>query len=127
MQSITSDPPLNGVKPEEVKTEEIKTEEKPDIKSDIKTESDRPAFNRCYSTEATSGTLYLKRIQSVADSKKGSRVVKYPLASTFSNKSKPMRSILVLVKHDLKKLSRNGGLITTDGFNYNAKPNTGES
>ena len=122
MQSITSDPSLNGVK-----QEEVKTEEKADIKPDMKTESTRPAFNRCYSTEATSGTLYLKRIQSVADSKKGSRVVKYPLASTFSNKSKPMRSILVLVKHDLKKLARNGGLITTEGFNYNAKPNTGES
>ena len=129
MQSITSEPPLNGVKSEDVKTEE-KPEVKPDIKSDVttdvKTESDRPAFTRCYSTEATAGTLYLKRIQSVAESKKGSRVVKYPLASTFSNRSKPLRSILVLVKHDLKKLARNGGLVTTDGFNYNAKPNTGK-
>ena len=120
MQSITSDPPVNGVK-----SEEVKTEEKTEIKTEVKLEKDQPAFNRCYSTENTSGTLYLKRIQSVADSKKGSRVVKYPLASTFCNKSKPLRSILVLVKHDIKKLARSAGLTYADGFNYNAKPNTG--
>ena len=77
-------------------------------------------FNDCFS-----GTLYLKRIQSVADSKKTSRVVKYPLASTFCTKSKQMRSILVLVKHELKRLSRNAGQVQVDGFNYTAKPNSG--
>ena len=66
----------------------------------------------------------MKRIQSVADSKKTSRVVKYPLASTFASKSKGMRSILVLVKHELKRLSRNAGMVMADGFNYTAKPNS---
>ena len=35
-----------------------------------------------------------------------------------------MRSILVLVKHELKRLSRNAGMVMVDGFNYNAKPNS---
>ena len=68
--------------------------------------------------------MYLKRIQSVADSKKSSRVVKYPLASTFCTKTKQMRSMLVLVKHELRKLSRRGGMVMADGFNYLAKPNS---
>ena len=46
------------------------------------------------------------------------------MASTFSSKSKQMRSILVLVKHELKRLSRNAGMVMVDGFNYNAKPNS---
>ena len=66
----------------------------------------------------------MKRIQSVADSKKTSRVVKYPLASTFASRSKGMRSILVLVKHEIKRLSRNAGMVMADGFNYAAKPNS---
>ena len=66
----------------------------------------------------------MKRIQSVADSKKTSRVVKYPLASTFASKNRGMRSILVLVKHEHKRLARNAGMVMVDGFNYAAKPNS---
>ena len=50
--------------------------------------------------------------------------MKYPLASTFSSRSKQFRSILVLVKHELKRLSRNAGMVMADGFNYLAKPNS---
>ena len=35
MQSITSDPPVNGVK-----SEEVKTEEKPEIKAEVKAENE---------------------------------------------------------------------------------------
>ena len=95
---------------------DVDTKEEPDKKS----ESVRKII---YSTEDTSGVLYLKRIQSVADSKMTSRIVKYPLAPTFWSKKKAERSILIINNNDLKKLARTYGQHSVDGFNYNAKAN----
>ena len=98
---------------------EVKTEEEAGSCSPAK------SLNRCYSVESTAGSLYLKRIQSVADSKKTSRIVKYPLAPAFWSTSRKKRNILIINKHDLRRLARNFGLTSTvDGFSYTAKANT---
>jgi len=110
----------------ETKTEDDVTEIKTSFESQsVKSEATdtKPVLNRCYSVETTSGSLYLKRIQSVADSKKTSRIVKYPLAPSFWGCSRQKRSILVINKHDLKKLARNFGQTSVEGFNYAAKAN----
>ena len=79
---------------------------------------------RVYSSQDTSGKLYLKRIQSVAESKRQSKIVKYPLASGFTSKFRKKKNILILPKHDVKHLARKFGQGFSEGFNYNAKTNS---
>lgn len=81
------------------------------------------ASERVYSSSDSSGRLYLKRIQSVAESKRQSKVVKYPLAPHFYAKSRKKRNILLLAKHDAKHGARKAGMVGVEGFNYNAKAN----
>ena len=90
--------------------DKVKKEEKDDIV-------------RIYSSQDTSGKLYLKRIQSVADSKKQAKVIKYPLAPKFLAKTRQKRNILYLTKHNLKHMARKHGQAFADGFNHNAKTN----
>ena len=78
---------------------------------------------RIYSSTDTTGKLYLKRIQSVAESKKQGKVVRYPLAPHFYAKTRQKRNILLLAKHDVKRLSRKAGTVACEGFNYNSKSN----
>ena len=78
---------------------------------------------RVYSSDDTTSKLYLKRIQSVAESKKQSKVVKYPLAPHFYAKTRKKRNLLLLAKHDVKRMARRAGTVTAEGFNYNAKSN----
>ena len=78
---------------------------------------------RVYSSTEASGKLYLKRIQTVAESKKQNKIIKYPLAPSFYSASRKKRNILILAKHDVKRLARRAGLVTCEGFNYNAKNN----
>jgi len=91
----------------------------------VKTESSETeqGLKRTYTVEDTSGALYLKRIQSVAEAKKTNRIVKYPVAPHFIGKSRSKRNILILGKHDIRKMARNFGQTTAEGFNYNAKAN----
>ena len=79
---------------------------------------------RVYSSDDTAGKLYLKRIQSVAESKKQSKVVKYPLAPHFYAKTRKKRNLLLLAKHDVKRMARRAGTVSAEGFNYNAKSNS---
>ena len=46
-------------------------------------EDKRNGVTRVYSNADASGKLYLKRIQTVAESKKQSKMIKYPLAPSF--------------------------------------------
>lgn len=78
---------------------------------------------RLYSTESPCGKIYLKRVQTSAVEKKKKRTpVKYPLCSTFHTRSKA-KTIMVLPRHELKKVSRRGGYSHVVGFGHNAKPN----
>lgn len=79
---------------------------------------------RVYSSSDTTGKLYLKRIQSVAESKKQSKIVRYPLAPHFYAKTRRKRNLLLLAKHDVRRMARKGGVNTAEGFNYNAKNNS---
>lgn len=78
---------------------------------------------RIYSSKDTTGRLYLKRIQSVADMKRQGKVVRYPLAPNFYSKARKKRNILLLAKHDVKHMARKFGISYGEGFNYNAKSN----
>ncbi|XP_077275780.1 nucleosome-remodeling factor subunit NURF301 E(bx) isoform X1 [Temnothorax americanus] len=78
---------------------------------------------RIYTTTATEGKVYLKKVAfTMADRKKKRTPVKYPLCSTFCTKNK-QRSILILPQHELRKLSRVGGKIPVQGFHHQAKAN----
>ncbi|XP_011866666.1 PREDICTED: nucleosome-remodeling factor subunit NURF301 isoform X2 [Vollenhovia emeryi] len=78
---------------------------------------------RIYTTTATEGKIYLKKVAfTMADRKKKRTPVKYPLCSTFCTKNK-QRSILILPQHELRKLSRVGGKIPVQGFHHQAKAN----
>ncbi|KAL0125669.1 hypothetical protein PUN28_004623 [Cardiocondyla obscurior] len=78
---------------------------------------------RVYTTTATEGKIYLKKVAfTMADRKKKRTPVKYPLCSTFCTKNK-QRSILILPQHELRKLSRVGGKIPVQGFHHQAKAN----
>lgn len=46
----------------------------------------------------------------------------YPEAPSFNILS-DKKSILVLAKHDAKRLARKAGMAQCEGFNYNSKPN----
>ena len=78
---------------------------------------------RIYSSSDTTGRLYLKRIQSVADMKRQGKVVRYPLAPNFYSKARKKRNILLLAKHDVKHMARKFGTSYCEGFNYNSKGN----
>ena len=78
---------------------------------------------RVYSSQDTTARLYLKRIQSVADTKKQSKVIKYPLAPNFLSRTRKIRNILYLAKHNVKHLARKAGQGFAEGFNHNAKTN----
>ena len=109
----------NGdAKKEEIKTE-IKTEDEKATEKDKKINN----LNRVYSSTDSSGKLYLKRIQTVAESKKQSKIIKYPLAPSFFAPTRKKRSVLILAKHDVKRLARRAGHVTCEGFNYSSKPN----
>ena len=126
-------------KEKELSEQTIQAISKPDMESaaiipksetsEVKLEDDgagSPAksLKRCYSVESPAGSLYLKRIQSVAESKKTSRIVKYPLAPSFWSTSRKKRNILIVNKHDIRRLARNLSLTSqVDGFNYAAKAN----
>ncbi|XP_018361113.1 PREDICTED: nucleosome-remodeling factor subunit NURF301 isoform X2 [Trachymyrmex cornetzi] len=78
---------------------------------------------RIYTATSTEGKLYLKKVvNTTADRKKKRTPVKYPLCSTFCTKNK-QRSILVLPRHELRKLSRVGGKTPVQGFHHLAKAN----
>ena len=107
----------NAIAPK-IETSEVKMED------DVVATSPAKSLKRCYSVENPSGSLYLKRIQSVAESKKTSRIVKYPLAPSFWSTSRKKRNILIINKHDIRRLARNLSLSSqVDGFNYTAKAN----
>ena len=78
---------------------------------------------RIYSSSDPSGKLYLKRIQSVGDPKAKSKEIRYPLAPSFHSKSRNKKNILILAKYDVKRMARKAGMVTAEGFNYNAKAN----
>jgi nucleosome-remodeling factor subunit BPTF len=80
-------------------------------------------MTRIYSSSDASGKLYLKRIQTVAESKKQSKIIRYPLAPSFYCPSRRKRNILNLAKHDAKRLARRCGTVTCEGFNYSSKSN----
>ena len=80
-------------------------------------------ITRIYSSKDTTGRLYLKRIQSVAESKRQGKVVRYPLAPNFYSKARKKRNILLLAKHDVKHMARKFGTSICEGFNYNSKSN----
>jgi nucleosome-remodeling factor subunit BPTF len=105
------------------KTEVVATAEKVKAKVEIKAK-DGAELTRVYSSEDTMAKLYLKRIQSVAESKKHSKVVKYPLAPHFYAKTRKKRNILLLAKHDVKRMARRAGTVGAEGYNYNAKSNS---
>ncbi|XP_050054752.1 nucleosome-remodeling factor subunit NURF301 isoform X3 [Aphis gossypii] len=78
---------------------------------------------RVYSTEDTRKKIYLKKLlsQNVPVKKKAEKI-KYPPTSRFYTRSKRC-SLLVLPKHELRKLARHGGHDIVSGFNPNSKTN----
>ena len=90
------------------------------VKVEGKTEAE---VTRIYSSTDSSGKLYLKRIQTVAESKAKGKVVKYPLAPHFYAKTRQKRNILLLAKHDIRRMARKAGKVNCEGFNYNGKSN----
>lgn len=89
----------------------------------VKAERAEDGTERVYSTVATQGKIYLKKIVlSGQEKKKKRQVVKYPVCSTFQTKN-GIRSLLVLPKHDVRKLGRQAGRLHINGFHTLAKPN----
>ena len=115
-ESIGMSTVLNG----EVKNGDEKIKEEEISQKDLEAKHN---IVRVYSNVDASGKLYLKRIQTVAESKKQNKIIKYPLAPSFYAASRKKRNILILAKHDQKRLARRAGLVTCEGFNYNAKNN----
>nr|CAH7737126.1 unnamed protein product [Callosobruchus chinensis] len=96
----------------------VKREEKT-----IKTERAEDGTERIYSTVATEGKVFLKKIPTTIDARRKKRqVVKYPACSSFSAR-KGCTSLLVLPKHETRKLARNAGRLQITGFHHLAKPN----
>jgi nucleosome-remodeling factor subunit BPTF len=110
-------------------TKDTKSESLLKKENDIKTESDKSSDiveikqenKRIYSDTDTSKPIKLEKISEFE--KKQSRIVKYPLAPTFWSKIHAKRNILINSKHELKRLARLSGLISSEGFNYNSKAN----
>ena len=94
-----------------------------DRPSDESGSEEKKPERRIYSSTDTSGKLYLKRIKSVSDPKAKSKEIKYPPAPSFHSKSRDKYNILILAKHDVKRLARKAGQVTAEGFNYAAKAN----
>lgn len=89
----------------------------------IKAEHAEDGTERIYSVTNTEGKVYLKKVSMVSNDKKKKRqTIKYPVCSTFQTK-KNFKSILVLPKHDVRKLARHAGRIQILGFHPMAKPN----
>lgn len=89
----------------------------------VKTEHAEDGTERVYSAISTEGKIYLKKIVlAPQDKKKKRQIVKYPVCSTFQTK-KGVRSLLVLPKHDMRKLARQAGRLHINGFHTLAKPN----
>ncbi|XP_015175523.1 PREDICTED: nucleosome-remodeling factor subunit NURF301 isoform X2 [Polistes dominula] len=92
-------------------------------RSTVAKELNADGTERIYTASSAEGKVYLKKIAiSSAERKKKRPTVKYPLCSTFCTKNK-RRSILLLPKHDLRKLARVGGRISVAGFHHMAKAN----
>lgn len=62
----------------------------------------------------------MKKIQSNSTVKKKAEKIKYPPTSRFYTRSKRC-SLLVLPKHELRKLARHAGHDIVNGFNPNGK------
>ncbi|XP_003241005.1 nucleosome-remodeling factor subunit NURF301 isoform X2 [Acyrthosiphon pisum] len=78
---------------------------------------------RVYSTDDTRKKIYLKKLASNnVPVKKKAEKIKYPPTSRFYTRSKRC-SLLVLPKHELRKLARHGGHDFVNGFNPNGKTN----
>lgn len=96
----------------------VKREEK-----SVKTERAEDGTERIYSATRTEGKIYLKKLAIITNDKRKKRqIVKYPICSTFQTR-KRIRSMLVLPKHDIRKLARNAGRIHIHGFHQMAKSN----
>ena len=93
------------------------------MKSEPEDSEMSPVQQQSYSLTDTAGPLYLKRIQSLAEAKKTSRIVKYPLAPHFWSRSRAARNILITSQHDLRRMARCGGQTTSEGFKYDSKAN----
>ncbi|XP_045626029.2 nucleosome-remodeling factor subunit NURF301 isoform X1 [Procambarus clarkii] len=84
--------------------------------------------DRTYSSESTSGKVYLKKLPS--ETKRGRKLQYHvPQLSTFrigkksASVDKRVSSILVLPNWELRMLARKGGRYHVSGFNHNAKAN----
>ncbi|KAK8737064.1 hypothetical protein OTU49_004783, partial [Cherax quadricarinatus] len=84
--------------------------------------------DRTYSSESTSGKVYLKKLP--GDTKRSRKLhLRVPQLSTFrigrktSKKDMRVTSILVLPSWELKMLARKGGRYHVGGFSHNAKAN----
>ncbi|KAL3268250.1 hypothetical protein HHI36_007374 [Cryptolaemus montrouzieri] len=89
----------------------------------VKAEKAEDGTERVYTTVSTAGKIYLKKPQNCVDVKRKKRLnIKYPVCSTFQTR-KGTNSILVLPKHEARKLARNAGRIYMNGFHALAKPN----
>ncbi|CAH1170436.1 unnamed protein product [Phaedon cochleariae] len=96
----------------------VKREEKT-----FKAEHAADGTERVYSTISTEGKVVLKKIPSAMDMKRKKRqILKYPACSTFKIR-KNVSSLLVLPRHETRKLARNAGRIHILGFHALAKPN----
>ncbi|XP_066157343.1 nucleosome-remodeling factor subunit NURF301 isoform X1 [Euwallacea fornicatus] len=89
----------------------------------VKTEHAEDGSERVYSTSSTEGKIFLKRLPNQLDLRRKKRqVVRYPACSTFQAR-KGVLSLLVLPKHDARKLARNAGRMQMSGYNILAKQN----
>ncbi|XP_074033791.1 nucleosome-remodeling factor subunit NURF301 E(bx) isoform X2 [Leptinotarsa decemlineata] len=96
----------------------VKREEKT-----IKAEHAEDGTERVYTTMSTEGKVILKRVPTTLELKRKRRqVVKYPACSTFRTRNN-RSSLLVLPRHETRKLARNAGRIHINGFHALAKAN----
>nr|XP_023027352.1 nucleosome-remodeling factor subunit NURF301 [Leptinotarsa decemlineata] len=96
----------------------VKREEKT-----IKAEHAEDGTERVYTTMSTEGKVILKRVPTTLELKRKRRqVVKYPACSTFRSRNN-RSSLLVLPRHETRKLARNAGRIHINGFHALAKAN----
>ncbi|XP_055307735.1 nucleosome-remodeling factor subunit NURF301 isoform X2 [Sitodiplosis mosellana] len=83
---------------------------------------------RIFSTDSTSGKIYLLKISNDHDPMKPLKPeaslspIKYPSMNNFLTK-KGFRSIMVLHSYELRKLARSGGKMMVNGFNPMSKSN----
>jgi hypothetical protein len=65
----------------------------------------------------------LNRPQAVGDPKSKTKEIKFPQTPSFHSQSRNKKNLLILAKHDARRLARRAGLVTCEGFNYAAKAN----